>query len=138
MEININKYLGKWYEIARIPNEFELNMVNVTAEYSLLDDGNILVVNSGFINNVYKSITGMAKTTEQDDTLKVSFFTGIEFNYKILVIEENYEYALVGGDDENHLWLLGRTPYISLTEYNVFLKYAKNKGYNIEKMKITP
>lgn len=138
MKIDINKYLGRWHEIARIPNQFEPNMSNVTAEYSLMGNGDILIVNSGFIDTDFKAITAFAKTTEDDSILKVSFFPGIESNYKILAIEENYEYALVGGDDDNHLWLLGRTPYISLFDYVAFLRFAKMKGYNVEKMKITP
>ena len=64
MEIDLANYVGKWYEIARIPNDFEPNMKNVTAHYEMKEDGTIKVVNSGYINGIHRQIIGTAKQTE--------------------------------------------------------------------------
>ena len=136
-KIDINKYLGSWYEIARIHNEFEPNMYDVAAKYTLKENGDIEVLNSGYINGKFKSITGIAKTTDKDDVLKVSFVPGVESNYKILAIVDNYDYALVGGDDPNHLWILGRNKRICLGYYSWFIDVAKEHGYNVDNLKLT-
>ena len=141
MEIQLSKYLGKWYEIARIPSEFELDLKDVTAEYTLLDDGNIKVVNSGYSFGKKVSIEGVAKPTDKDNTFKVSFFKGVESDYKILgVFEEStidcYSAALVGGGSPDYLWILSRYPYMLDLVYKVFLDIAKKEGYNIDKLKI--
>ncbi|MBO5854595.1 MAG: lipocalin family protein, partial [Bacteroidales bacterium] len=72
--IELNKYLGKWYEIARFDHSFERDMQNVTAEYKLLPNGNIKVINSGYRDGVYRVADGKAKTTDTSGLLRVSFF----------------------------------------------------------------
>ena len=137
MKIVLNKYLGKWFEIARIKNHFETNMTGVTAEYSLNDDGEIRVVNSGYINGELNFITGIAKTTDKDDLLMVSFFPGIDLEYKIIAIRGDYEYALVGGSNENYLWILGRENYIYREYLEQFITLATALGYNVDNLEIT-
>ena len=140
MPIDINKFLGGWIEIARIPNDFEPNMKDVTAAYALNDDGTINVLNSGYVNDELIEIHGTARQTEQDDLLKVSFFKGIESDYKILSVFDagkEYKYALVGGSDKNHLWLLSRTFYIVQDVYDKFIRIAEDKGYDFDKIEIT-
>lgn len=143
MKIDIDNYVGKWYEIARIPTVFQLNMKNVTAEY-IRDEKNasIKVINSGYVNGELKQITGLALPTEKDDLFKVSFFNGVDTvavnsDYKILAIDEDYQYALVGGSTPNYLWILSRTPNIPQREYNTLVNIAKKNGYNVKNLKIT-
>lgn len=140
MAIDIKKFLGGWIEIARISNDFEPNMKDVTAAYALNGDGTINVLNSGYVNGELIEIHGTARQTEQDDLLKVSFFKGIESDYKILSVFDagkEYKYALVGGGDKNHLWMLSRTMYIVQDIYDKFIKIAENQGYNVDKIEIT-
>lgn len=136
MRIEIHKYLGKWFEIARIQNDFEQKMENVTAEYKLNEDGTIKVINSGYINGQIKQVVGTAKTTDEDDLLKVSFFNNIYSSYKILAIDKNYNYSLVGGSSKNFLWILSRTNQIPMDIFNIFIKIAKENDYNVDKIKI--
>ena len=107
MKIDLNKYLGKWFEIAQIPNEFEPNM---------------------------KDVTAMAFKTEQDDLLNVVFYLDISLSYRILAIDSNYQYALVGGDKPNYLWILSREKTIDKNTYNKFINIAKNKNYNVNEI----
>ena len=140
--IDINKYIGKWYEIAKIPSAFEPELYNVTAEYTLNNDGTITVVNTGYTDNKEISIDGkisikgIAKLTNKDDLLMVSFFKGLESEYNILAITEDYQYALVGGESPNYLWILGRKNIIPASIYNYFKEVAIEHAYNIEKLTI--
>ena len=106
MDFDLKRYLGKWYEIARIENEFSPNMDKVVAHYNLNDNGSIQVINSGYVDGNFRQIVGHAITTENKSILRVSFFLGIYSDYRILAIGENYEYALVGGDKDTYLWIL--------------------------------
>lgn len=137
MKIDVDKYIGKWFEIARIPNAFQLNLKNVTAEYIREENNTIKVINSGYLNGELKQITGVATTTEKDDLLNVSFFHGVNNEYRILAIDKNYQYALVGGSTPNYLWILSRTPNIPQREYNTLVNIAKKNGYNVKNLKIT-
>lgn len=137
MKIDLNKYLGLWHEIARIENDFEPKMTNVTAEYRLNKDGSIQIINSGYLDGQFKHIKGIGITTDRDDLLKVSFFSGSYSDYKILAITDDYEYALVGGDSEDFLWILARTKHIDIDVYNRFVKIAINHGYNTNKLILT-
>ena len=137
MKIDIKRYMGKWYEIARIHNEFEPNMTDVTAEYTLLESGNIKIVNSGFVNGTLKQIKGFASPTDNSDVLRVSFYPHISSDYKILAVDENYQYALVGGNTKHYLWILARQPLITKNVYNKMLSIAKDKGYDINRIEIT-
>ena len=96
-KFDLRLFLGKWYEVARINNGFEPEMDKVTAQYNLNDNGTIQVINSGYIGDKKRQIVGTAKTTDQSNLLKVSFFPGIYSDYKILAIGNNYDYALIGG-----------------------------------------
>lgn len=137
MKIDVDKYIGKWFEIARIPNVFQLNMKNVTAEYIREENNTIKVINSGYLNGELKQITGVATTTEKDDLLNVSFFHGVNNEYRILAIDKNYQYALVGGTTPDYLWILSRTPNITKDTYKALVNIAKKNGYNVKNLKIT-
>lgn len=135
----LDKYLGTWYEIARFPHRFEKNLIGVTATYSLRDDGKISVVNNGFkktFDGKFSSITGKAKPAGDVNIghLKVSFFLFFYADYKILVLDPEYEYALVGSNSPNFLWILCRTPEMPEDQYTYLVNEAKKRGYDIEKL----
>ncbi len=133
-----DKYLGKWYEIARLDFRFEKNLNNVTANYSLNPDGSIRVDNRGYdyINNRWKESIGKAKFVDdpQEARLKVSFFGPFYAGYNVIAIDENYQYALVAGNSLDYLWILSREttiPEIIKTDY---LKKAEDLGFPIHKL----
>lgn len=147
-KIDVTKYLGKWYEIATIPQPFQLGMKGVTATYSLNEDKTIKVINSGYLNGELKQIVGTATATDKDDLFKVSFFPNIYSDYKILAIdidinrninEEDWSYAnaLVGGETSNSLWILSRKPKMDKDLFDRFIYIADKNGYDISKLQIT-
>lgn len=137
MDFDLKRYLGKWYEIARIENEFSPKMDKVVAQYNLNDDGSIQVINSGYVDSEFKQIIGHAITTEDNNILKVSFFPGIYSDYRILVLNENYDYALVGGDKDTYLWILSRTSKFNEDIVKDLIQVAKDKGYRVDKIRMT-
>jgi apolipoprotein D and lipocalin family protein len=137
MKVDIEKYLGEWFEIARIKNAFQSNMTNVKAQYTLNTDNSIQVINSGVIHTVVMEIIGTAITTEEDNLLKVSFFPNIYSDYKILYVDEDYQYAVVGGENKNYLWILSRTPHIDDIVLYKLIDIAKDNEYEINKLILT-
>lgn len=136
MDFDIKKYMGKWFEIARIPNEYEPELTNVTAEYSLINNA-ILVKNQGYKNGELIEITGQAKTSHRIDMLLITFDNKHYSYYQILAFTDDYSYAIVGGEDKNHLWILGRKNYITSDYYAWLVNVAKKNGYNVEELKIS-
>ncbi len=129
-----DKYLGKWYEIARFDNNFEKGMTEVYAEYSLNPDGSIKVVNSGVTPSTGKRsyATGIAKFVDKDDKgyLKVSFFRPFYGAYVVFKLDDDYKYAYVAGANKNYLWLLSRTKTVPQSVKNDFVKKAKALGFD--------
>jgi len=114
----LEKYLGRWYEIARLDHSFERGLSRVTAEYSLREDGGVNVLNRGYSarENKWKEAEGKAYFVEEPDQghLKVSFFGPFYGSYIVFELDhENYHYALVCGPDKSYLWILGRSPVMS-------------------------
>lgn len=137
MHVDLKKYMGKWFEIARIKNEFEPNMKKVTAQYSLNEDDTIQVINSGYIDDTLKEIIGTAKTTNENNLLLISFRHPIYSQYKILFVDDDYQYALVGGSSENYLWMLSRTPNLDKAILDKLINIAKEEKYNVNKIVLT-
>lgn len=137
MEFDLNKYLGKWFEIARIKNFFELDMTNVTALYKLDNNGNIVVVNEGYLGGIPIQIVGTARTTNIDKILEVSFFNNVFSEYKILFVDDDYQYAVVGGKSTDYLWILSRTPQLDKNILTELFKIAKDNKYNINRISLT-
>ncbi|UII19865.1 lipocalin family protein [Fulvivirga ligni] len=129
------KYLGKWYEIARFNYRFEKNLSHVTAEYSLNDNGNIEVHNRGFNEKKgkYEDAYGKAKWVKDDHTgeLKVSFFGPFYAGYNIIAIDSDYQNALVAGKNRDYLWLLSRNPQMPENIKDEYLKKAELEGFKI-------
>lgn len=132
--IDLGKYLGKWYEIARFDHVFERDMQMVTAEYKLLPNGQIQVINSGYKDGKFKETIGKAKTTDTSGLLRVSFFLNFYSDYRVLMIDKDYQYVLVGGNSPKYLWILSRTPQLSPEILQNIIDVAENKGYDTEKL----
>lgn len=138
--LDLNKYLGKWYEIARFDHAFERHLVGVTAEYSLRDDGKIRVVNSGYKNNFkgrFKETKGKAYVPDPQEPgkLKVSFFLWFYSDYWVLELDElQYKYALVGSKSDKFLWILSRTPSLPEKTLNFLLEKARERGYDTSRL----
>ncbi len=134
----LNRYLGKWYEIARMDFRFEKNMDNTTAEYSLDKNGKVKVVNSGYdyVKNEYKSAEGKAKFRGQSDIaeLEVSFFGPFYSAYNVIALDPEYKYALVAGKNTDYLWILSRTTSIPEEVKQEYLKLATDAGYDVSKL----
>ena len=128
---DLNKYLGTWFEIARIKNNFEPIMTDVKAEYSLNRDGSIKVINSGYINGELNQISGIAEPTDNPGVLKLSFFPGQETEYRILFVNDNYSYALVGGERDNLLWILSREKTLDEDVLSELITIGLQAGYNM-------
>lgn len=135
---DLNRYQGTWYEIARLDHRFEKGMDNVSANYSLRDDGKLKVVNKGFKVEPQKwsSVTGKAYQVEENKGfLKVSFFGPFYGSYVVYELDqENYEYAFVTGNTHDYLWLLARKPQVSEEVIKKFVKSAKELGFETDKL----
>ena len=135
-KFSIERYLGKWDEVARTDNKFERGLTDVTAEY-IIEKNNIIVINKGWDENkqIWKTSKGYIKETSQLGRLKVSFFRPFYGSYNILYIDKDYKYALVGGNKSEYLWILKRRkeqmPKKLLDEY---LDIAKKLGYDTKGM----
>ena len=132
--IDLNKFLGKWYEIARFDHAFERNMEKVVADYKLLPDGMIQVTNSGYKNGKFKETIGKAKTTDTSGLLRVSFFLNFYSDYRVLMIDKDYQYVLVGGSSPKYLWIMSRTPQLSKDILDNLINVAEEKGYDTDKL----
>jgi apolipoprotein D and lipocalin family protein len=141
-QVDINRYTGKWYEIARFPHRFERGLVGVTATYNLKPDGKIEVINQGFqdsLNGPLRTAVGKAKIVSKEGKghLKVSFFWIFYADYFILALDqENYNYALIGSSTPDFLWVLSRTPKIEPELLDKILKRAEELGYDLSKVEL--
>lgn len=135
---NLDKYLGKWYEIARLDFRWERGLSQVTAEYSKNKDGSIRVNNQGYSEEKerWKQSLGKAKFVNgpQKGALKVSFFGPFYSGYNIVRITPDYKYALIFGDNLDYMWILGRDTEIPDKIKNEFLTYALQCGYETGKL----
>jgi apolipoprotein D and lipocalin family protein len=128
------RYLGTWYEIARLNHSFERDLQQVTAEYSMRDDGGVKVVNKGFNSKkgTWKEAEGKAYFVEEPSLgyLKVSFFGPFYGSYVVFELGKNYEYAFVAGPNRDYLWLLSRSPQVSPEVYERFVARAGELGFD--------
>lgn len=138
-DFDADRYLGKWYEIARMDHRFERGMSRVSAEYRKRDDGGIRVINRGYkdAENQWKEAEGKAYFVKGSDTgfLKVSFFGPFYGAYVVFALDQaQYQYALVAGDDRSYLWLLSRTPTISDELRQLLLYEAAARGFETDQL----
>ncbi|MBY0474736.1 MAG: lipocalin family protein [Nitrosomonas sp.] len=135
----LDKYLGKWYEIARLDHSFERGLDQVTAVYSLRDDGGVRVINKGFskVKNKWKEAEGKAyfMRNQQVGYLKVSFFGPFYGAYIVFELDqEDYQYAFVTSYDKSYLWLLARTPAVSEELIHRFVQQANALGFATDQL----
>ncbi|MGD2141378.1 MAG: lipocalin family protein [Burkholderiales bacterium] len=134
----LNRYLGKWYEIARLDHSFERGLERVTAEYSLREDGGVRVINRGYSpeDNEWRDIEGKAYFVGAPSVghLKVSFFGPFYSSYVVFDLDPEYTYAFVSGNSTSYLWLLSRTPKVSDQLLGRFTTWAGELGFDTEKL----
>ncbi|MCF7792509.1 MAG: lipocalin family protein [Candidatus Cloacimonetes bacterium] len=137
-DFKLERYLGKWYEIARLPHFFEKNLQQVTATYTLLENGKIEVLNRGYNTKKQKWSESKGKAWIPDETkpseLKVSFFWPFSSAYRIIYLEEDYSLAIVTSKSFNYFWILSRTPQIAEEYYNRLIEKAGLWGFNKEEI----
>ncbi len=136
-EFKLKNYLGEWYEIARFDHVFERGMTGVIAEYSMRPDGKVKVLNSGWKDGKKKVAEGKAiqpDPLKDPSWLKVSFFLFFYSDYNILLLDEDYQYVLVGSKSPKYLWILARRPSIPDQVKDVILTEAERLGYDISKL----
>lgn len=133
-DFELERFQGKWYEIARLDHRFERGLSHVTAEYTLRDDGGVTVVNRGYSSekNKWKDAKGKAFPVGESNVghLKVSFFGPFYGTYAIFELGEQYEYAFVSGSKRSYLWFLSRTPTVSPELLDQFVERVKTLGYD--------
>ena len=134
--LDVERYMGRWYEIARYDHSFERNMEYCKAQYTLLPDGKILVENSGVDsrNGKFRIADGKAKLGDHSGQLRVSFFLFFYSDYNILALDNNYEWALIGSKSPKYLWILSRTQKLPEVVLNEILLTAQNRGYDTSKL----
>ncbi len=132
------RYLGKWYEIARLDHSFERGLVNVTAEYALRDDGGISVSNRGYspADGEWKQADGKAYPVGDSSQgyLKVSFFGPFYGSYVIFELDPDYRHAFVSGPNRSYLWLLARTPSVDAAVIERFVGEARRLGFAADEL----
>ena len=137
--VDLEKYLGKWYEIAHLPAKFQEGCDETTATYTLLKDGNISVLNTCKRNGKVKTAKGKAKVVDEATgaKLKVTFFWPFYGDYWIIKLGMDYEYAVVGTPNLKYLWILSRTPRIDNKLFSELTEFAKSKGFDTNRLIIT-
>jgi apolipoprotein D and lipocalin family protein len=138
-DFRLEKYLGKWYEIARLDHSFERGLTRVTAEYSLRDDGGIRVLNRGYSekDKEWKEAEWKAYFVQRTDQgyLKVSFFGPFFGSYIVFELDhENYRYALVSGPEKSYFWILARSPEIEKNFRDTLIAKAAARGFDTSKL----
>lgn len=135
----LEKYLGRWYEIARLDHSFERGLSRVTADYGLREDGAVSVLNRGYSTpkSSWKEIEGKAYFVRGSDQgfLKVSFFGPFYGSYIVFALDhESYQYSLVCGPSHSYLWLLARTPAIREDIKDMLIEKAAASGFDTSRL----
>lgn len=138
-DFDVNRYLGEWYEIARLDHRFERGLEKITAEYSLRQDGGLRVVNRGFdvASGQWREAEGKAYFIGDPQTgrLKVSFFGPFYGSYNIMELDHaDYRYALVCGPDTSYLWILARSPDLEKTLVDELVEHAADLGFDTSQL----
>ncbi len=147
--VDLSRYAGRWYEVARLPNRFEEKCAgDVTAEYTLREDGRVRVVNGCRKSDGRVSAAeGVAKLADRrgpNSRLKVrfapSFLSFLPFvwgDYQIIELAPDYGHALVGSPDRKYLWILSRTPQLDAATYQRLTEAARSQGFDVSKLLLT-
>jgi len=138
--VDLNRYAGKWYEIASYPVSFQKNCYCISAEYTLTEKGYVKVFNScrkDSINGRFSSITGKAFPVKGSNNakLKVQFFWPFKAPYWIVGLADDYSWAIVSGPSRKYLWILSRTPVMDQPIYDQIIEKLKQEQFDISKLK---
>ncbi len=136
-DVDLEKYSGTWFEIARYPHPFEKGMEQVTATYKKKRNGKIRVINSGVKKGVFKKAKAMAWVPDPECTgrLMVRFFFPFKSEYNIVLLDkEYYQYAVVTGKNRKYFWILNRTPQMETSLYNRLVEEAVSMGFRKRKI----
>ena len=141
-DVDLSRYLGKWYEIASYPAWFQKGCTGSTADYSMLPDGRIRVVNRCFKNSLdgpLKASKGKAEVVDPKTNarLKVTFFWPFKGDYWIIDLDDDYQWAVVGVPSRKYLWILSRTPTLDGALYDGILRRVIEKGYDPTRLNLT-
>ena len=131
---DLQRFLGSWYEVARFDHWFESGMERTKATYRLREDGKIEVLNTGIKNGKPKESKGKAKKTDTPALLRVSFFGPFYSDYRVMLIDNDYQYALIGSSSDKYLWILSRKPQLTKEVKDLILKETKRRGYDTTKL----
>lgn len=139
VKVEGQRYLGKWYEIARYDHRFERGLHYVTAEYSKRPDGKIKVLNCGHqdaVDGKEKCSIGKARPSHngQPGQLQVAFFLSFYSDYNILELDPDYQWSLIGSSTDKYLWILSRTPHLDQNTLNQILEKARQRGYDTSRL----
>ena len=142
-KVELGRFTGRWYEIARYPNSFETGCVGVTADYALRQDGRISVVNTcieGDLEGEARLIEGVARVIDPSTNAKlaVTFFAPFEGDYWILELGDDYEYAVVGEPSRTFLWILSRDRALDQDSYEDILRRLPERSYNPNRLELVP
>lgn len=132
--LDLKRYMGRWYELARFDHRFERNMERCEAFYTLEPDGKIAVRNSGIDakTGMLRITDGKAKLGKKPGQLRVSFFLFFYSDYNILALGEDYDWALIGSKSPKYLWILSRTPSLPESTLEYILSEADARGYDTD------
>lgn len=135
-DFEVERYLGTWYEVARMPHRFEKGMSDVSATYSWNDDQTINVLNRGYKNDEWEQIEGVAKFKGNTDQgwLKVSFFKPFYASYKVIDLNADYTRAIVTGPSYGYLWILSRDAVLEQAEMDALVAKVRNFGFDTEQL----
>jgi apolipoprotein D and lipocalin family protein len=141
--VDVTRYMGTWFEIAKFPQRFEKGLVGITATYSLLPNGKVRVINAGYqgdLNGKLRMANGKAWVvdTGTNAKLKVSFFWPFAADYWIIELGKDYEHAVVGDASRKYLWILSRTPQMDGSVYKDLLERSRQKGFDISRLEKNP
>jgi apolipoprotein D and lipocalin family protein len=134
--VELEKYLGKWFEIAHLPARFQEGCTDTTATYTLSEDGSISVLNECIRNGKVKLAKGKVKVVDRNSgaKLKVTFFWPFYGDYWIIDLGKDYEYAVVGTPNRKYLWILSRTSQMADKLFSQLIESTKSKGFDMSKL----
>ena len=134
--LDIRRFMGRWYEIARYEHRFEKGMTHVSATYTLSGNGKIEVLNEGLKEGKHKQIKGRAKQPNPQDPgkLKVSFFLWFYSDYYVLYIDPEYRYLLVGSSSDKYLWIMSREKSLEKETLDQLIDKLRMRGYDTDKL----
>ena len=132
----IERYMGRWYEIARLDHRFERGMTDVTADYRLRPDGTVQVVNSGLRGGERRSADATARFRGDPSvaSLAVTFFPGFPGGYHVFALDEDYRWAVISGPDRGYLWILARQPEMDEGLYQQLVGIARDRGFPVDRL----